>query len=401
MFACAEGTPFPDDFLFGVASSAHQTEGGNTASDWWRLEHRPGTPLAEPSGDAADSYHRWPVDMDLLAELGFTDYRFGIEWARIEPEPGRFSRAALAHYRRMVEGAVERGLRPMVTLLHHTVPRWFAERGGWTAPDAADRFARYATVAAPVLGDGVRHVCTIAEANLLAARSTPEPFPQGTGFPLPATGATEALIESHRAAVAAVKAVSPAIRSGWSVAVQGYQPASGTGQHAAAYRRPREDVFIEAARADDWIGVQAGSRTRVGPLGPLPVPPAAETTLTGEEYYPAALGRALRHTAALVDTPIIVTGHGIATREDHRRVAYTHRALQDLARALADGLDIRGYLHRSALDGYEWGSHRPAFGLIAVEPHSFLRVPKPSAHWLGRIARSRRLPDPRPPAQDD
>ncbi|GAB7186620.1 beta-glucosidase/6-phospho-beta-glucosidase/ beta-galactosidase [Kitasatospora sp. Ki12] len=395
MFANAAGMPFPDEFLFGASTSAHQTEGGNTNSDWWQLEHRDGSP-AEPSGDAADSYHRWPVDMDLLAELGFTDYRFSIEWARIEPAAGHFSRAALAHYRRMVEGALERGLRPMVTLHHFTLPRWFAERGGWLAPDAAERFARYVAATAPVIGEGVRHVCTINEPNILAALGSPtatwgeHPPP---GLPLPDPDLVAALIEAHRAAVLAVKAISPEIQVGWSVANQVYQAVPGAETVADAYRRPREDVFLEAARADDWIGVQAYTRTRIGHDGPLPVPEEAERTLTGWEFYPGALGEALRHTADVVgDVPIIVTENGIATRDDDRRVSYARHALDDLAQALADGLDIRGYLHRSALDTYEWGSYRPTFGLIAVDPTTFLRVPKPSARWLGRIARRGVLP---------
>ncbi|MER5637931.1 family 1 glycosylhydrolase [Kitasatospora sp. NPDC002227] len=391
MLACAEGTPLPDGFLFGASTSAHQTEGGNTNSDWWQLEHRTGTPLAEPSGDAADSYHRWPVDMDLLAELGFTDYRFSIEWARIEPEPGRFSRAATDHYRRMVDGALERGLRPMVTLHHFTLPRWFAERGGWTAPDAVGLFARYAEAVEPVLREGVRHVCTINEPNLLAtltADAAPAP-----GLPLPDPELTATLIAAHRAATAAVKAAAPALRTGWSVANQVYQAVPGAEEVAAAYRRPREDVFLEAARADDWIGVQAYTRTRIGRHGPLPVPKGAELTLTGWEFYPAALGEAIRHTASVVgDVPVIVTENGIATHDDGRRVSYTRGALEELARALADGIDVRGYFHWSALDNYEWGSFRPTFGLIAVDPRTFLRAPKPSAHWLGRIARNRVLP---------
>lgn len=118
----AEGLPFPEGFLWGASTAAHQIEGNNVNSDWWQLEHSGDGRIAEPSLDAADSYHRWPEDMDLLAQLGFTDYRFSIEWARIEPAPGHFSRAELAHYRRMVDGALERGLRPMVTLHHFTLP---------------------------------------------------------------------------------------------------------------------------------------------------------------------------------------------------------------------------------------------------------------------------------------
>ncbi|RAG85505.1 glycoside hydrolase family 1 protein [Streptacidiphilus pinicola] len=400
MFSSAPGLPLPHDFLFGASSSAHATEGGNTNSDWWHREHHAATTgagPAEPSGDAADSYHRWRVDIGLLADLGFTDYRFGVEWARIEPAPGHFSRAALDHYRRMVDGANEEGVRPMVVLNHLTVPRWFAERGGWTAPDAADRFARYAGAAACVVRSDVRHVCTISEPNVTAVLGTlarPGPgLAYGGGLPLPDPRVTDTLVQAHRRATQAIKYVAPHVQIGWSVANQVCQAAPGAEGVADAYRRAREDVFLEAARGDDWTGVQAHTRAQIGPHGPLPLPVSAERTLTGWEFYPQALGEALRHTAQVVgDVPLIVTEHGIATDDDSRRTAYTAAGLDDLARALADGLDVRGYLHRSALDGYEWGSYRPTFGLIAVDRATHLRVPKPSAHWLGRIAGSRTLP---------
>ncbi|WP_145787622.1 glycoside hydrolase family 1 protein [Kitasatospora atroaurantiaca] len=396
MILRTRGLLLSESFLFGASTSAHQTEGGNTNSDWWQLEHGDG-PVKEPSGDAADSYHRWHVDMDLLAELGFTDYRFSIEWARIEPAPGRFSRAAIAHYRRMVEGALERGLRPMVTLHHFTVPRWFAEQGGWTADAAVDRFARYVAATAPVIDSGVRHVCTINGPNLVAAlggaTGPGTGMPPPAALPVPCRKLTDVLIQAHRRAVAVIKDISPEIRTGWSVANQVHQALPGAEDVTAAYRYPLEDVFLQAARDDDWVGVQAHTRTLVGPDGPLPAPREAERTLSGWEYYPAALGHALRHTARVVgDVPLIVTENGVSTADDTRRIDYTTQALQDLAAAIADGLDIRGYFHRSALDAYEWGSYRPTFGLIAVDLETFLRAPRPSARWLGRIARSGVLP---------
>src|ERR1700761_1854115 len=93
---------FPPGFLWGVSVGAHQSEGGNLASDWWHRENQPGSPVAERCGDAVDSYHRWPEDLDLAARAGFTDYRLGIEWARVEPADGFFSRAAVGHYARVV-----------------------------------------------------------------------------------------------------------------------------------------------------------------------------------------------------------------------------------------------------------------------------------------------------------
>jgi len=392
-------TPFPDGFLWGAATAGHQIEGNNVNSDWWRREHDPAANIHEPSLDACDSYHRWAQDMDLLAQLGFTDYRFGIEWARIEPEPGFFSRAELAHYRSMVEGARARGLRPMVTLHHFTVPRWFEDLGGWTADGAVEAFVRYVEACAPVIADGVGHVCTINEPNVLAisaaADRTGEPaWPSTGGAITPDEKTTHALVAAHHGAVAAVRRINPAIRVGWTVASQVYQALPGAEEATAAYSRPREDVFIEAARGDDFIGVQSYTRTRIGNDGPVRASEDVERTLTGWEYYPAAVGYALRHTAEVIGdgTALIVTENGIATADDTRRVDYYAGALEAVAAAMEDGINVEGYLAWSALDNYEWGSYRPTFGLIAVDPVTFERTAKPSAVWLGGLGRSRELP---------
>lgn len=390
-------TPFPEGFLWGASTAAHQIEGNNTNSDWWAKEHSATEHVEQPSLDACDSYHRWSDDMDLLAGLGFTDYRFSIEWARIEPAEGHFSRAEIAHYRRMVEGAIARGLRPMVTLHHFTVPRWFEERGGWTADGAVALFARYVAATAPVIGTGVRHVCTINEPNMIAvmaglAKSGNDGFPPA-GLPTPDADTTDAVIAAHHAAVREVKAINPEIQAGWTVANQVYQALPGAEDVTAAYRHPREDVFIEAARGDDWIGVQSYTRTMIGQDGPVPAPDDAERTLTQWEYYPAAVGHALRHTAEIAgDIPLVVTENGIATADDARRIDYYTGALSAVGAAIEDGVNVAGYLAWSALDNYEWGSYRPTFGLISVDPETFARTAKPSAVWLGGLAAGRELP---------
>ncbi|MEV6109145.1 family 1 glycosylhydrolase [Streptomyces sp. NPDC051940] len=391
-------TPFPEGFLWGASTAAHQIEGNNTNSDWWRKEHDPAAGIQEPSLDACDSYHRWEQDMDLLASLGFTDYRFSVEWARIEPARGHFSQAEIAHYRRMVEGALARGLRPMVTLHHFTVPRWFEDFGGWTAEGAVELFARYVEECAPIIAEGVRHVCTINEPNMIAvmaglAKSGDRGFPPA-GLPTPDEETTHAVIAAHHAAVKAVRGINADIRVGWTIANQVYQSLPGAEDVTAAYRHPREDVFIEAARGDDWIGVQSYTRTKIGPEGPIPAPADAERTLTQWEYYPTAVGDALRHTAEVAGPglPLIVTENGIATADDTRRVDYYTGALDAVAACLDDSLDIQGYLAWSALDNYEWGTFKATFGLISVDPVTFERTAKPSAAWLGAMGRSRALP---------
>ncbi|CAM5245332.1 beta-glucosidase [Streptomyces spiroverticillatus] len=215
----------------------------------------------------------------------------------------------------------------------------------------------------------------------------------GSGLPAPDAATSDALIRAHARAVETVKSLAPHVSTGWSVAGLVCQPVPGAEEVAEAYRRPRVDVFLEAARGDDWLGVQSYTRTLIGPDGPLPVPEDAERTLTGWEFYPEAVGHALRHSAAVAPgVPLIVTENGLATADDTRRVHYTAGALQALTAAMDDGIDVRGYYHWSALDNYEWGRYTPTFGLIAVDRETFARTAKPSAAWLGAAGRTRVLP---------
>jgi beta-glucosidase len=384
---------FPPGFLWGAATSAHQTEGGNVNSDWWRLEQAGGGRIAEPSGDACDSYRRWPEDMDLLAGAGFTDYRFSVEWARIEPAPGEFDAAEIARYRSMVDGARARRLRPLITLHHFTAPRWFEARGGWSAPDAPELFRTYVEAIAPILATDVEHVCTINEPNMLALFAG---LRAGGGASLTDPGVephlvvTANLIQAHHGARALLEAEHPHLQVGWSVAGLNPEAEPGSEAAAAAYEHTRQVVFHEAARGDDWVGVQAYTRNRVGTVNGqtvlLPVPDEGERTLNGWEYYPQAVADAVRAASRVVgDVPIIVTENGIATSDDERRIAYTDAALASLRAAMDDGIDVRGYFHWSLLDNYEWGSFDPTFGLVAVDRRTFTRTPKPSLAWLGAL----------------
>jgi len=429
-------TQFPTDFLWGAATAAHQIEGNNINSDWWEREWQPNSIHAEPSGDAADSYHRYPEDIALLAKLGFNTYRFSIEWARIEPEQGFFSRAELAHYRRMIETCWAYGLTPSVTLHHFTNPRWFAKLGGWRSPEAPELFAKYVQAVLPILA-GVDWVCTINEPNMVTMfygiadqrKAHADRVAAGAGggagyagaggaagaagnaggagaaggeqatmtisqLPEPNAAVTANLISAHQKARDLLRAAGH--RAGWAVAAQAYHALPGAEQATKEYAYPREDIFWDAAQGDDWVGVQAYLRTFIDADGqPVPVPADTEKTLTGWEYFPPALGIGVRNAWQRTGgVPIVVTENGIATQDDRRRIDYTHDALVGLAAAMADGIDVRGYLHWSALDNYEWGSYTPTFGLIAWDPVTFARTPKPSAFWLGEVAQTGTLSHP-------
>ncbi|WP_025157735.1 glycoside hydrolase family 1 protein [Leifsonia aquatica] len=397
-------SPFPDGFLWGASTAAHQTEGSNVNSDWWLREGMmPGT---DPSGDAVDSYHRYREDMRLLAEAGLTAYRFSIEWARIEPKQGQFSLAELAHYRRMIETALELGIVPVVTLHHFTVPAWFAQAGGWTAPDAIDRFAAYVERASAIL-DGVEWVVTINEPNMLAMMTMLQeamrdgrlstwqsPTVDGeaeqariaANLPTPTAEYAAPFIAAHHAAREVLRRTTSA-KVGWSIADQALEALPGNEAKLAEIRWEAEDIYLEAARGDDFIGVQSYSSQNVDENGVVPHPEHPDNTLTGAAYRPDALGIAVRHASEVTGLPVLVTENGIATVDDERRIAYTTEALRGLAAAIDDGIDVRGYLHWSLLDNYEWGHWEPTFGLIAVDRTSFVRSPKRSLAWLGGVAR--------------
>jgi len=144
---------FPADFLWGSSTGAHQVEGGNTNNDWWQWEHTPASTAVASSGDGIDHWHRFETDFALLSSLGQNAHRFSLEWSRIEPAEGEFSRAALDHYAQVLESLARHGLTAFATLYHFTLPQWFAARGGWLAPDALDILGHYVGQVATTLGD--------------------------------------------------------------------------------------------------------------------------------------------------------------------------------------------------------------------------------------------------------
>ena len=386
---------FPDGFRWGTATAAHQIEGGNTNNDWWRWEHTPGSGVAEPSGDACNSWHLWPADADIVAGLGLDNYRFSLEWSRIEPAPGEWSTAALDHYRQMCDGLRERGIDPVVTLHHFTTPLWLTEIGGWENEEAADRFGEFCHRSAAALGDSATRVCTLNEPNVVATMGyVMGMFPPGRTDPGLAEVVTSNLVAAHRRAVDAVRAAAPGVPVGLTLSMTDYQAVEGGEERTAHIREVHEDVFLRATDGDDFLGVQTYSRMRIGPDGWVGPEEGVPTLVMGYERWPQALAACLRRAWDVTGgrVPLSVTENGIGTDDDAERIDFVREALSGVLDVLDEGVRVDGYTYWSLLDNFEWAfGYRPRFGLVEVDRHSFERRPKPSAAWLSSVARANRL----------
>ena len=386
---------FPDGFVWGAASAAHQIEGGNWNNDWWAFEHQADSPCQEPSGDCCDSYHRYPDDIALVRDLGLGAYRFSIEWSRIEPEDGEFSRAALDHYRRMLAACHEQGIAPVVTFHHFSTPRWMAARGGWLAPEIVDRFARFCERTVAHVGDLVSMGCTINEPNALSFEAyIAGVFPPGHRDIAEAGIANEHLKQAHRRAYDVLKAGRGDFPVGLTISMNEWWTPAGAHDMLVRARQAHEGQFLEVTRGDDFVGVQAYTRIRLDERGhPLGGEDGVEMVPSMQyEFWPPALEAAIRFAAEVAQVPIYVTENGLGHDDDTRRIVYVHDALEGVGRCLADGIDVRGYFYWSLTDNFEWAhGYGPRFGLVSVDRETFARTPKPSAAWFGEVARANRL----------
>jgi beta-glucosidase len=385
---------FPPSFRWGVATAAHQIEGGNVNNDWWAWEHNPHSGTLEPSGDACDSFNRWREDVQLVADMGLTSYRFSLEWSRIEPAEGEFSVAALEHYRRICAALLGLGIEPVVTFHHFTTPLWLTARGGWESPDAPDCFARYVARATAYLGDLIAWACTINEPNVVAVMGYFQgQYPPGVKDDLFRFGAVnDAMIRAHRLAVEELRAGPGSFPVGLTLSMAEIVADEGGEALRDGAEEMLENVYLRATEGDDFVGVQCYTRMHFGPEGLNPNDPDVPLTQMGDEYWPQCVEHCVRRAATLSGCPVVVTENGIATADDAERIAYVTEALRSAHRCLEEGIDLRGYFVWSLLDNFEWHlGYGPKFGLVAVAPGIFERRPKPSAHWYGEVARTGRL----------
>jgi beta-glucosidase len=402
---------FPEGFLWGTASSGHQTEGENVDSDTWFLEHVTPTVFAEPSGVACGSWERWNDDLVIVTEMGLNAHRFSVEWARVEPTEGVFCDEAIDHYVRIVDRCVELGLAPVVTYSHFTAPHWFAARGGWLDDGAVECFARFCTRITEACGDRIAYAITFNEPNLhrvLEAIGLPDVVHGLMGATLDAAGVAcgvaryrpsnvvlvsefeameDGLRRAHLAAKAAIKSVMPGLPVGLSLAMLDDQVVAGADPAARdRVRAETYDAWLELASADDFIGVQNYERLWYDGDGRVEPAPGLPVNEMGSAVEPASLGSAVRYAFERAGVPVFVTEHGIATDDDQLRCDFIPRSLSGLRDAMDDGVPVIGYTHWTLLDNFEWVfGYSKHLGLVAVDRTTLARTVKPSARVYAAI----------------
>jgi beta-glucosidase len=416
---------FPERFLWGAATSAHQVEGHNVHNDWWAWEQAGG--VKEPSAAACDHYRRFIEDFDLAKSLHHNAHRFSIEWSRLEPEQGAWNDEALAHYAQVVKALRARGLEPVVTLHHYTNPLWAARAGGWAEARMVDWFARYVGRVAEALGSRVRYWVTINEPMVYAYKHYVEGVgPPGAKDRSRALRVAEHVIRAHAAAYRLLHEAQPSAK----VSLAKYLPVFAPCRAAwppdwavsALAERAFNTAFLEAVTEGRWavpgrracripeargtldyLGVnfyrRQFMRWGVRPSRCLgedcPRPHhrrgAADITAMGWDVHPPSFTRTLLRAARL-RLPILVTENGAAMTDDGARWQFIHSHLHAMAQAMRQGARLLGYLYWSLLDNFEWEhGFGPRFGLIEVDYRTQARRVRDSARRYGEICRTHHL----------
>lgn len=439
---------FPKDFIWGAAASAYQIEGaahedGKGTHIWDIFSHEPGRTFNGHTGDVAcDHYHRMRDDVQLMKQIGLKAYRFSISWTRVLPEgTGQINEKGLAFYDQLVDELLAVGIEPLPTLFHWDYPIALHNQGGWQDSRSPQWFAEYATVLARRLGDRVKTWMTLNEPNVFVGLAYGRGW-HAPGLQLPLR---EHLIVAHHVMMAHGRAVT-AIREhsknptkiGLAAAGLTFYPASDLPADIDAGRRalfsvatkrfwntawmsdpmilgryPEDgirlfgDDYPGFAEADlkvmspslDFYGINIyhGTAVRATAAGdePVPHPPGRAFTPMDWPVTPEMLYWSAKLVQERYKLPIFVTENGMSNLDwemldgkvrDPQRIDYMHRHLQQLKRAMDEGVDVIGYLHWSLMDNYEWQlGYRQRFGLIYVDFEDLRRIPKDSAWWYRDI----------------
>ncbi|MHB8508271.1 MAG: glycoside hydrolase family 1 protein [Candidatus Dormibacteria bacterium] len=412
---------FPDRFLWGAATAAHHVEGNNTNSDWWEWEQLPGKIKdGSRSGAACEHYSRYRADFEMLHDMGHNAHRLSIEWSRVAPSPGVIDSVAVAHYRDVLTTLVGLGMEPLVTLHHFTNPTWFSRMGGFAADSSVDHFRDFARLCAREFGDLVRLWTTFNEPNVywyygyVIGEWPPEKRDLGLGMRV-----WRNMLRAHAAAYGEIKSAPHGSASQVGVAqhLRVFAPGNpwspldrvvasvprvtfnhwflrGCETGFAGFPLGLAERVPQAAGTLDWIGVNYYSRDMVAFKLDAPravfsrnfVMPGAELSDYRMEVYPEGLHTVLRDTWERYRKPLYITENGVADATDSLRPRALVGHLAEAARALRDGVDLRGYMHWSTMDNFEWAEgYAMRFGLIHVDFETQARTARPSAALYSRI----------------
>ena len=416
--------------MLGCASAGHQVEGG-LHDDWAEMERDHPARIRDGSDAtvACDHYRRYREDLEMLAGMHHSAHRFSVEWSRIEPREGVFDPGALRHYSDVVATCRALGIEPVVTLQHFTLPAWLAEKGGVLCDDAPRLFARYAALCAETFGARVRWWITINEPGVLAVfgylYGEWPPLVQSMRGCLDAMGG---MARMHAAATSAVRSV--ASRHGWATHIS-------VAHHERPMRALRERSLTDRAATvlpnfifNRWFLRACTTGRLLPPVGIGTVVPGLRGSLDylALNYYceervrfnprnlrglmadattpaglplssfgwtidPGGLTRAIARLWQQFALPILITENGVADEDDELRPAFIVDHLNAVCDAMALGADVRGYLHWTATDNFEWAEgFGKRFGLVAVDRETLQRTPKPSAAVLAEICATRAVP---------
>ena len=393
---------FPEPVLWGSATAGHQIEGDNIHSSNYHNEQAHPENYVEPSGKACNSYELYKEDIALLKKLGHQAYRFSIEWCRIQPEEGKIDESAVAHYQDMLDLLAEAGIHSSVTLVHFTVPFWFAQKGGFSKPENLHYFTEYIDYIVPKIADRVGSWTILNEFNL--GRSL-EPW---------AIAYKVGCLKAHCAGAMAVKQYSKAPVSSAHAFVhqdpvrpldkmdstmadlfdwltnEFFFHAVRTGEIILPFREM--EYLPELKNSCDYWAVNYYHRTPITARKANGIGTKLEFSryklvdcdFGQREFNPESF---MRCASRITDKPVWITENGICCDDDRFRIMYTMLQLEAMKMALEyyPQLQLKAYFHWSLLDNYEWSSYVPRFGLCDVDRKTFERTPKTSAWFLKEV----------------
>ena len=390
---------FPENFIWGSGTAAHQIEGDNIYNQWYHLEKSGSDPaIKAPSGKACNSWNMADEDIALLKELGHQGYRFSVEWSRIEPEPGRFDMDSLNHYIDFLQKLKSAGIHTCVTLLHFTHPQWFELLGGFTKEENIRYFTDFLSRTVPALAPYTDSWTVVNEINLGSVSANVKrkillkAFAYGAGivksFSSAPVSAAHALIPCYPLRPYDEMDVAAARLSNW-VTNDYFFHAVRTGEIVL----PQMDAEYvpELKNACDFWAINYYHRRQID---------SRKANLAADKFYfnnfrmclDQAIDREFNPEvfvdaiSRLTDKPIWITENGVCTDTDEFRIIYLMLQLEAMRAAMTlHKADIRAYFHWSLLDNYEWGSFDLRFGLASVDRETFRRTPKKSAYFYKDI----------------